>query len=87
MITKNTGGLILGLFLGGFHLLWSLMVALGWAQSILNWIYSMHFLNNPFTVAPFNVVTALMLVAFTFVVGYVMGFVLTLLWETMHGKK
>lgn len=86
MITKNTGGLILGLFFGAFHLLWSLMVALGWAQPILNWVYSMHFLNNPFTVAPFNVVTALMLVAFTFVVGYVAGFILTMLWEKMHGK-
>lgn len=87
MITKNTGGLILGLFLGGFHLLWSIMVALGWAQPLLNWIYSIHFLNNPFTVGAFDVVTALILVGFTFVVGYVVGFILTMLWEKMHGKS
>lgn len=87
MINKNSAGLILGSFLGGFHFLWALLVAVGGAQALLDWVFSLHFLNDPYRVAEFNVGTAAMLVIFTFVVGYVAGFCLAFLWEKIHGKK
>lgn len=83
-MNKNKISLVLGCIMGILHLLWSILVAVGIAQSLLDWIYKMHFLNNPFTVAPFNVGTAAMLVVFTFVVGYVLGWIFCLLWDVFH---
>ncbi|OGG11842.1 hypothetical protein A2Z00_01535 [Candidatus Gottesmanbacteria bacterium RBG_13_45_10] len=80
-------GVIFGSFLGLFHLAWALMVALGFAQTILDWIYMLHFLNNPFRIAEFNVVTAATLVIFTAVVGYVVGWVFAMLWNMAPKNK
>lgn len=71
--------MMLGLFFGGLHALWALMVYTGFAQVYVNWIFGLHFLSNPFWIQPFKIETALTLVAFTFVVGYVAGFILGLL--------
>jgi hypothetical protein len=85
-INANRSGLILGTFLGGFHLLWSLLVAGGYAQSLLDFVYRIHFLNNPFTVGTFDAKTALILVLFTAVCGYVFGWVLSMLWNRINKK-
>ncbi|MFH1012345.1 MAG: hypothetical protein V1760_01215 [Candidatus Peregrinibacteria bacterium] len=77
-------GVVFGLALGILHLAWSTLVATGVAQAILNWVYKMHFLNNPFTVAPFNLGTAVTLVVFTTIVGYVIGWIVSLLWNALH---
>lgn len=79
-------GLVLGLVVSGMHLLWAIAIALGFAQPLLDWIYWLHMLSNPFQVAPFNVVTAGMLVIVTFVVGYAMGWVIATVWNKLHGK-
>jgi heme/copper-type cytochrome/quinol oxidase subunit 4 len=85
-LNKNRAGLILGSFLGLWHLTWSLLVATGTAQVLLDWIYYLHFLNNPFHVADFNVGTAALLIVITSVIGYVFGWVLALLWNMFHRK-
>lgn len=84
---KNSWGLILGTFIGGFHLIWAVLVATGLAQPLLDFIYFLHLLNNPFVVQSFDALTALELVAFTFVVGYIIGWIIAFLWEKMHSKK
>ena len=78
---------MLGSFLGIFHLLWAILVAVGFAQPLLDFIYKIHFLNNPFTVGTFDVVNGALLVIITFLVGYVAGWFLTFLWEKFKGKK
>lgn len=83
---KNKVGLIVGSFMGLFHLLWSVLVATGVAQVLINWIYKLHFLNNPFIVGPFSVKIAAALVAVTFVVGYVAGWFFVFLWNLAHKK-
>jgi hypothetical protein len=87
MINHNKAGLVLGSFIGLIHLIWSILVAAGWAQPLADFIYGMHFLNNPFHVKQFEIVTAVELVVITFVVGYVAGNVLALLWQKFHDKK
>jgi len=84
---EHTTALIFAIFLGLFHALWSLFVLLGFAQVILDFIYGIHFLNNPFTVASFNLVTALTLIVFTSAVGYVAGWVFAIIWNKTHGRK
>ncbi len=86
-VNQNKTGLMVGAFLGLWHLLWSILVALNLAQPLLDFVYWMHFLNNPFTVGPFNVVTALVLIVVTSAVGYVIGWVLAWIWNKVHKNK
>ena len=83
MSPKKTA-LVLGSFAGLLHLVWSLAIALGWAQPLMDFIYSMHSLNNPFTVAPFDLMRSLGLVVVTFFVGYVFGYVFASIWNKVN---
>ncbi len=85
-LNKNKAGLILGSFMGLMHLAWSVMVAAGSAQALLDLVFHFHFLNNPLVVGAFSVRTAVILIALTFLVGYVVGWVLAFLWNTVHKK-
>ncbi|MFA5789349.1 MAG: hypothetical protein WC924_05885 [Candidatus Gracilibacteria bacterium] len=79
----NRAGLILGTFVGGLHLVWSLLVAANWAQPLMDFIFRMHFLSNPYELSTFNLGMASLLVIITFVVGYVCGLVLSFLWNKL----
>lgn len=70
---KQKVAMITGLLMGGLHLFWALIVATGLSQSLMDFIYGLHFLNNPFTVNPFNLTNAIILVLFTTVIGYIVG--------------
>ena len=85
-LNKNKAGLILASFLGLWHFTWSLLVATGGAQTLLDWIYYLHFLNNPFHVAVFSIGTAALLIVITSALGYIFGWVLALLWNVFHKK-
>ncbi|MEN9760002.1 MAG: hypothetical protein RL676_1153 [Pseudomonadota bacterium] len=69
-------GLAGGLSLAFFHLCWIVIVALGWGQPILDFIFKIHMLNSPLQVQPFNPAYALTLIVVTFSVGFVMGAVI-----------
>ncbi len=79
-------GLYTGILIAAFHAIWASLVAFGFAQGILDFIYSIHFLNNPFQIQPFTISTALTLIVFTFVVGFVAGAAGTWLWNKMQKK-
>ena len=36
-------GLVLGALVGGWHLLWAIIVAAGWGQAFIDFILWMHF--------------------------------------------
>lgn len=78
--------LSVGLFFGGIHLVWSVFVALGWAQTLINFILGLHMLNVPVQVLPFNITTAGLLVLVTFAVGYVAGRVFATVWNVVHKR-
>ena len=86
-LKENSIALIFGIFMGLWHAFWSLLVLVGLAQVILDFVYGIHFLNNPFTVASFNLVTALTLIVFTSVVGYIAGWVFAIIWNKAHKAK
>ena len=78
--------LMFGTFAGLMHTVWSLLVALGFAQAYLDWMIGLHFLVNPFTVSAFNLGTAVTLVAATFVIGYLVGWVFSTVWNSLNKK-
>jgi amino acid transporter len=82
----NKVGLFTGICLAVCHAVWSIMVAVGFAKLYLNWIFGLHFLKNPFMVTKFGLPKALLLIVFTFIVGYVGGYFFTLLWNRMVKK-
>jgi hypothetical protein len=83
-MNKNKVALVFGSFLGLFHVVWGILVAMGLAQGLLDFIYNLHSLNNPLTVMPFDFMRTLGLVIVTFLVGYVFGYVFATLWNKLH---
>jgi len=77
-------GLVLGLLVALWHLAWIVLVASGFAQTLINLVLAIHFLQVSVTVAPFNVVTAVVLVGVTFVVGLAVGIVFSLIWNAVQ---
>lgn len=78
-------GLVFGGLLALGHAVWALMVLMGFAQPLLNWIMGLHFLNFQYTVAPFAFGNAALLIVMTGIVGYIVGWVFGLLWNWIHG--
>jgi len=83
-INPNKAGLVLGTLLGAWHFLWVLLVAAGWAQPLIDFIFWLHFIKPVYVVGTFNVLTALLLIVITFSIGYGMGFIFGALWNRIH---
>lgn len=82
----NKAGLTLGSVVGLVHALWSLLIAIDWAQPLINFNFRMHMIEPSFTVSEFNFMTAVTLVIIAFLVGYVVGSVFAFLWNRFHEK-
>lgn len=83
-LNEKKSAMALGLFIGGLHLFWSVLVAAGLAQPLLNWWISVHMVNIPVTVVPFDLITAATLVVVSAIVGYVLGYVFATVWNKVH---
>jgi membrane protein YdbS with pleckstrin-like domain len=80
-------GVYTGVFLAFMHVVWALLVYLGLAEPFMTFVLGLHFLDNPYTVMPFSITNALILVIFVFVVGYVLGYFGTIYWNKMQKGK
>lgn len=87
MANKNKVGLAFGAFLGVFHLSWAILVALGWAQGLMDWILKLHMIKPFFEVQSFSVGLAFQLILVTSVFGYIGGWALAALWNIFQGKQ
>ena len=85
-LSKNKAGLSMGVLLALVHLVWLVLIATGVAQFCLDWVFKMHSLSNPMTILPLDKLNSLMLIVFTFVVGYILGWVFVLLHNLLHKK-
>lgn len=76
--------LTLGAFAALVHVVWSVIVALGWGQALADFVTWAHMIGPAPLVAPFNLGTAVMLVVIAGLVGYVAGFVFATIWNKVH---
>ncbi len=83
-LNPTKAALTIGLFIGGAHLVWSLLVALGWAQPLVDFVLWMHMVNMPYVVKPFDIGAATTLIIVTTIVGYILGFIFARIWNRMH---
>ena len=77
-------GFVLGSLVGGWHLLWVIIVALGWGQPLIDFIFWMHFLRPVFVVEPFAISRALVLIVVTSAIGYFVGLIGAVFWNRLH---
>lgn len=80
-LDANRVGMALGALLGGWHLLWAVLVAAGWAQAVMDFVFWMHFLNPAWRVGAFQPGIAAILVIVTSTLGYAIGYCLAVLWN------
>ncbi len=82
-LNSHKTGLAVGSFFGLWHLIWSLLVALGLAKPLIDFILGLHFIQYSYSLAPFSLGTAALLVIITALVGYVAGWVFATLWNKL----
>ncbi len=78
--------LVVGKFCALLHVIWAVLVALGVGQTYLDFIFSLHFIGNVYTVASFNFLNALVLIVMAFVGGYLATLLFFAIWKWMKIK-
>ncbi len=84
MLNKNKTGLALGLFVGFLHLVWSVLLALGLAEPLINFIENLHSVDNFTMLLPFDLGRSIGLILLTALVGYVVGYVFATIWNKVQ---
>ena len=79
-------GLVIGVLIGGWHLVWALLVLIGWAQPILDFIFWAHMIDPVYFGKPFDSAAAVALIAITTVIGYGFGFLGVVIWNRLHRR-
>ena len=81
---SHTVGLVFGSFISGLHFVWSVLVFLGLAQPLINFILWAHMIDSLFVVKSFDPYASVTLIVVTFIVGYVLGYVMAFVWNKIH---
>jgi len=79
-------GIAFGTLVGLWHLSWAILVAAGWAQPVIDFVFWIHFLKPAYIVQPFKVSTAVILFVATLAFGFVIGSAFALLWNWVHKR-
>lgn len=83
-ISPHRFGLTLALTFGLIHAAWALLVATGWAQAYIDFIFKLHFIRLDLRIEPFHLGTALLLISVTAGLGYLLGWAFGLIWKKLN---
>lgn len=80
----NKVGLVVGSVFGGLHLVWSILVLLGFAQALANFSMWAHMAHFPLVIGPFDPTAAVTVIVIASLIGYVIGYVAGVVWNRVH---
>ena len=84
MTNPNKVGIVIGALIGGWHVVWVMLVLVHWAQPILDFIFWAHMIQPVYIVKPFDVAAAVTLIVVTAALGYAFGFFGAIIWNRLH---
>ena len=84
-MNKHKVGLTVSIFAGVAHLGWSVLVMLGLAQPLYNWVHGLHAIESSAVVGSMGVGGLITLVVSAMVVGYAAGWLFTAVWNKVNG--
>jgi hypothetical protein len=84
MSNPNRVGLVCAILLGGCHFAWAILVATGIGQVLYDFVLWAHMIHLAITIGPFDAVAAVTLVLMTAVLGYIGGYIGSLVWNRLH---
>ncbi len=84
---KHQLGLKFGLVTAVLHLIWVVAILVGVAESFMDWTMSIIFVEFPYTIIDPTITGTIALMALTFVLGYITGWLLAAIWNWLNKKK
>ncbi|MBI5457329.1 hypothetical protein HY971_01205 [Candidatus Kaiserbacteria bacterium] len=81
----HKAGLVGAIMLGGFHVVFSVLILLGWAQPLVNFSMWAHMVQSGPAFLPFDAVASLTVIVVAACIGYAVGFILSTVWNKVHG--
>jgi hypothetical protein len=84
-ISPKKAGLALASLVVGWHLCWSVLVAAGAAQVLIDFILWMHFIKPVYVIEPFDFSRAAILLVVSAAVGVTLGSAFAWIWNA--GRK
>jgi hypothetical protein len=84
MIKANKVGIVFAALIGGWHVFWILLILLGWAQPLIDFIFWAHMIRPVYVIKPFDPGAALTLIVITSAIGYLFGFLGGIIWNKLH---
>ncbi len=82
-VDKNALGLVVGGFVAVLHLGWIILVGLGWAKPLMDFVLNLHMISFDYSILAFSLSLAVGLLIFTFVAGYVFGWIFAAIWNKL----
>jgi len=87
MANPNKVGLVFAAVVGGWHLIWAILVLLGWAQPIIDFIFWAHMIQPVYVIKLFDPAAAVSLIIVTAATGYIFGFIGAAIWNKLHRAR
>jgi hypothetical protein len=86
-LNPSKAAISVGTVVGAWHLVWVTLVAIGVAKAVMDFVLKLHFIQLDYTLAPFALSTAAMLVGLTFAIGALFGLLFALVWNWLSVRS
>lgn len=84
VVNPNKVALVCAVVLAGWHALWAVLVFLGVAQAIYDFILWAHMIHLALTIGPFEPLAAVTLIVLTSIIGYLIGYFGAIVWNRVY---